>query len=93
VRLRRFDRSDVQYLMASCGDGPTVAAPLRGSVAHYEWLVAQGVPSAGLLLRLQRRAAHRRRTVWSAPSAHPFCGSRRPRRSVTCRKWSRQDRS
>jgi len=36
-----------QYLMASCGDGPD-EAKLRlyceGSAAHYDWLVAQGVP-------------------------------------------------
>jgi succinate dehydrogenase/fumarate reductase flavoprotein subunit len=36
-----------RYLMASCGDGPD-EAKLRlyceGSVEHYEWVVAQGVP-------------------------------------------------
>jgi succinate dehydrogenase/fumarate reductase flavoprotein subunit len=36
-----------RYLMASCGDGPD-EAKLRlyceGSVEHYEWIVAQGVP-------------------------------------------------
>ena len=54
-----------QYLMASCGDGPDEAKVrlyCEGSVAHYDWLVAAGRSvQAGLLLRLQRRTAHRRR--------------------------------
>ena len=36
-----------QYLMASVGDGPDEAKVrlyCEGSVAHYDWLVAQGVP-------------------------------------------------
>ena len=86
--------------MASCGDGPD-EAKLRlyceGSVAHYDWLVAQGVPfkpvfyygcsgepptDDGLgLVGLRARASRSAR-------------SRRRRRAVTCRKWStRRDRS
>ena len=54
-----------RYLMASCGDAPDEEKMRRyceGSVAHFEWVKAQGCALQGdLLLRNQRRAAHRRR--------------------------------
>ena len=36
-----------KYLLASCGDAPDaekIRLYCEGSVAHYEWVVAQGVP-------------------------------------------------
>jgi succinate dehydrogenase/fumarate reductase flavoprotein subunit len=79
-----------RYLLASVGDAPD-EAKLRlyceGSVAHYDWLVAQGVPFRRPSTSASR-ASRRRTTAWSgpAPSAAGRSASwRGPRRVAMCR--------
>ncbi len=67
-----------QYLMASCGDGPDEAKLqlyCDGSVAHYDWLVAQGVPFKPVFYYgCSGEPPTDDGLVWSGSErAHPFC--------------------
>ena len=67
-----------QYLMASCGDGPDEAKVqlyCDGSVAHYDWLVAQGVPFKPVFYYgCSGEPPTDDGLVWSGSErAHPFC--------------------
>ncbi len=89
-----------QYLMASCGDGPD-EAKLRlyceGSVAHYDWLVAQGVPFKPVFYYgCSGEPPTDDGLVWSGSErAHPFCDARDARAARSrAAEWStRRDRS
>ncbi len=70
-----------QYLMASCGDGPDEAKVrlyCEGSVAHYDWLVAQGVPFKPVFYYgCSGEPPTDDGLVWSGSErAQPFCDSR-----------------
>ncbi|MFQ5417020.1 MAG: FAD-dependent oxidoreductase [Myxococcota bacterium] len=66
------------YLMASCGESPD-EAKLRlycdGSVAHYDWLVSQGVPFKGAYYHgVSGEPPTDDGLVWSGSErVHPFC--------------------
>ncbi|MGH0035946.1 MAG: FAD-dependent oxidoreductase [Myxococcota bacterium] len=66
------------YLMASCGEGPD-EAKIRlycdGSVEHYDWLVAQGVPFQPVFYHgCSGEPPSDDGLVWSGSErAHPFC--------------------
>jgi 3-oxo-5alpha-steroid 4-dehydrogenase len=72
-----------KYLMASCGEGPD-AAKIRlycdGSVAHYDWLVAQGVPFKQTYYHgCSGEPPTDDGLVWSGSErVHPFCEIARP---------------
>jgi 3-oxo-5alpha-steroid 4-dehydrogenase len=71
------------YLMASCGEGPD-EAKLRlyceGSVAHYDWLVDQGVPFKQTYYHgTSGEPPTDDGLVWSgAEKARPFCDIAKP---------------
>jgi len=65
------------YLMASCGEGPDEAklgVYCEGSVDHYEWLVAQGVPFKPVFHHgVSGEPPNDDGLVWSGSErAHPF---------------------
>jgi len=66
------------YLMASCGEAPDEAKLRRyceGSVEHYDWLVAQGVPFKPVFYHgVSGEPPTDDGLVWSGSErAHPFC--------------------
>ena len=81
-----FEDSDEEmfkYLMASCGDAPDEAKMqiyCEGSVAHYDWLCAQGVPFKNTYYHgTSGEPPTDDGLVWSgAEQAHPFCELARP---------------
>ena len=67
-----------QYLMASCGESPDEAkirAYCEGSVEHYDWVVARGVPFKPVFYYgCSGEPPTDDGLVWSgSESAHPFC--------------------
>lgn len=71
------------YLMASCGDAPDEAKMrlyCEGSVAHFDWLCAQGVPFKHTYYHgTSGEPPTDDGLVWSgAEQAHPFCDIARP---------------
>ena len=67
-----------KYLMAACGESPD-EAKMRlycdGSVEHYEWLVAQGVPFKPVYYHgVSGEPPTDDGLVWSGSErVHPFC--------------------
>jgi len=71
------------YLMASVGDSPDEAKMrlyCEGSVAHYDWLVAQGVPfKETFYLGVSGEPPTDDGLVWSGSErCHPFCDVAKP---------------
>jgi len=67
-----------KYLMAACGESPDEAKMrlyCEGSVAHYEWLVAQGVPFKPVFYHgVSGEPPTDDGLVWSGSErVHPFC--------------------
>jgi len=72
-----------KYLMASCGEGPDEAKVrlyCEGSVEHYDWLVAQGVPFNPVFYHgCSGEPPTEDGLVWSGSErAHPFREVARP---------------
>ncbi len=72
-----------KYLMASCGDSPDEAKTrlyCEGSVAHYDWLVAQRVPFKQTYYHgCSGEPPTDDGLVWSgAERVHPFCEIAKP---------------
>ncbi|MBW2275079.1 MAG: FAD-dependent oxidoreductase, partial [Deltaproteobacteria bacterium] len=71
------------YLMASCGEGSDEAKMrlyCEGSVAHYDWLVAQGVPfKESFHYGVSGEPPTDDGLVWSGSErVYPFCEAARP---------------
>ncbi len=71
------------YLMASVGDAPDEAKMrlyCEGSVAHYDWIVAQGVPfKETFYLGVSGEPPTDDGLVWSGSErCHPFCDTAKP---------------
>jgi succinate dehydrogenase/fumarate reductase flavoprotein subunit len=71
------------YLMASVGDAPDEAKMrlyCEGSVEHYDWIVAQGVPfKATFYYGVSGEPATDDGLVWSGSErCHPFCDVAKP---------------